>query len=254
MLRVDRMEIIPVLGIGLAKEGDDVAELIMDGVKKSGINLEDGDVVVVAHSLVSKAEGKIVKLDEITPSHHAIHLAKATGKDPRHVETVLRNAAKILRIGHGVIICETHHGFVCANAGVDASNSGGEAFLITLPDDPDESAHRIRSGLRRLAGVDVAVVITDSWGRPFRKGAVNVAIGCSGINPLLDLRGRKDLYGRVLRSKIICVADQIAAAAGLVMGEADEGTPAAVVKGLQYDKTNIPARTIIREEDEDLFR
>ncbi|MEM4495580.1 MAG: coenzyme F420-0:L-glutamate ligase [Candidatus Caldarchaeum sp.] len=254
MDRVAELEIIPVRGIGLAKVGDDVAELIFEGLRKSGITLEDGDVVVVAHSLISKAEGKIVQLEEITPSQHAINLAKITGKDPRQVEVVLRNASKVIRVGHGVIICESFHGFVCANAGVDASNSGGEDFLITLPDDPDASAHRIRSGLRKLTGVDVAVVITDSWGRPFRKGAVNVAIGCSGINPLDDLRGRKDLYGRVLRSKVICIADQIASAAGLVMGEADEGIPAAIVRGLRYDKTNIPAKTIIRAEDDDLFR
>ncbi|MCS7133306.1 MAG: coenzyme F420-0:L-glutamate ligase [Candidatus Caldarchaeum sp.] len=251
---VDKIEIIPVTGLPLIEPGDSIAKLIVEKLREQNIDLRDGDILVVAHSIVSKAEGKIFRLDEIQPSDFAVQLGRLTGKDPRHIEVILRNSKKIVRIGHGVIVCETKHGFVCANAGVDASNSGGADVVISLPDDPDESARKIRREIKNLANVDVAVIITDSFGRPFRKGSVNVAVGCSGINPLADLRGDRDLYGRVLRSKVICVADEIASAAGLVMGEADEGIPAAVVRGYSYDRTSVPASAIVRDEHEDLFR
>ncbi|MCS7109852.1 MAG: coenzyme F420-0:L-glutamate ligase [Candidatus Caldarchaeum sp.] len=251
---VNKIEIIPVKGLPTIKEGDNIGKLIVDRLKDINLGLRDGDIVVVAHSIVSKAEGKTFRLDEIQPSDFAVQLGRLTGKDPRHTEVILRNSKKIVRIGHGIIICETKHGFVCANAGVDASNAGGSDVVISLPDNPDESALKIRQEIRSLTNVNVAVIITDSFGRPFRKGSVNVAVGCSGINPLADIRGEKDLYGRALRSKVICVADEIASAAGLVMGEADEGIPAAVVRGYSYDPTNIPASAIIRDEHEDLFR
>uniref|UniRef100_A0A7C5YB25 Coenzyme F420-0:L-glutamate ligase n=1 Tax=Caldiarchaeum subterraneum TaxID=311458 RepID=A0A7C5YB25_CALS0 len=251
---VNKLEIIPITGIPLVKEGDNIAELIVVAAKRAGTEIVDGDIVVIAHSIVSKSEGRIVKLVDVQPSRFAGNLAELTGKDPRQIEVVLKNARKIVRIGHGVIICETFHGFVCANAGVDASNSGGEDYLITLPENPDKSANRIREEIKRITGKEVAVIISDSFGRPFRVGSVNVAIGCSGINPLNDIRGYKDLYGRILRSKIVCIADEIASAAGLVMGEADEGIPVAIVRGLSYDRTNIPATAIIRDAKDDLFR
>lgn len=251
---VKTVEIIPIKGIPKIKQGDNIAHLLLDATKKMGIEIQDHDIVVIAHSVVSKSEGKIVKLAEVRPSPFAVTLAEVTGKDPRHAEVVLNNAKKIVRIGHGVIVCETFHGFVCANAGVDASNSGGEDYLITLPENPDRSANQIREEIKQMTGKEVAVIISDSFGRPFRKGSVNVAIGCSGINPLNDIRGNKDLYGRTLKSKIVCIADEIASAAGLVMGEADEGIPAAIVRGLPYDPTNLPASVIIRDEKDDLFR
>lgn len=249
-----KIEIFPVNGLPLIKEGDNIAQLVVQALRKAAFEFMEGDVLVLAHSVVSKAEGRCVRLSEVVPSDFAVRVAQLTGKDPRHVEVILRNSKKIVKIGHGVIVCETMHGLVCANAGVDASNSGGAEFVITLPEDPDESARRIREEIEKLTNKDVAVIISDSFGRPFRKGSVNVAIGCSGINPLHDIRGEKDLYGRVLRSKIICIADQIASAAGLVMGEADEGIPAAVVRGYRYDRSNVPASAIIRDENEDLFR
>jgi len=248
------VEIIPVVGMPIIKEGDSIAEALLEAFERSGEKLKDGDIVVVAHSIVSRSEGCVVRLNSVTPSPLAENIARSTGKDPRHVEVVLRNSRKLVRMGNGVIVAETFHGFVCANAGVDASNSGGVEYVITLPRDPDASAERIRSEIRRLRDVDVSVVVTDTHGRPFRKGAVNVAIGCSGLNPLWDRRGERDLFARVLQSKVICIADMVAAAAGLVMGEADEGVPAAVIRGLKFDRSNIPAKAIIREEDEDLFR
>ncbi|MEM4280938.1 MAG: coenzyme F420-0:L-glutamate ligase [Candidatus Caldarchaeum sp.] len=251
---MNKIEIIPVKGIPVVEEGLSVGEAVVKGLESSGERLFDGDVVVVAHSVVSRAEGCRVRLSDVKPSPFAVQLAEMVGKDPRHVEVVLQNSRKIVRIGDGVIICETPHGFVCANAGVDASNSGGVEYVITLPRDPDKSAAKIREDIRRHAGVDVAVVISDTFGRPFRKGAVNVAIGCSGINPLWDRRGEKDLFGRTLLSKVICIADEIASAAELAMGEADEGIPAAVVRGLRFDRTSLPAKTLVREEAEDLFR
>lgn len=249
-----KLEIIPVKNLPLIKQGDKIGELILQALSSQNIEFIDGDVLVVAHSVVSKAEGRVVELSSVTPSHFAFKLAEITEKDPRHIEVILQNSRKLVRVGNGVIICETFHGFVCANAGVDASNSGGPDKVITLPENPDLSAQKIREEIRIQTGKDVAVIISDTFGRPFRKGAVNVAIGCSGINPLLDIRGNKDLYGRTLRSKIICIADEIASAAGLVMGEADEGIPAAIVRGYQYDRTNVPAASIVRDEHEDLFR
>ncbi|MEM3031331.1 MAG: coenzyme F420-0:L-glutamate ligase, partial [Nitrososphaerota archaeon] len=158
-----------------------------------------------------------------------------------------------IRVARNVIICETHHGLICANAGVDASNSGGPYHVLTLPVDPDLSAARIRDGLRKLTGADVAVIICDTFGRPFRRGTVNIAIGCSGINPLWDRRGEKDLFGRVLISKVTCVADELASAAELVIGQADEGTPVAIIRGYKYDRREAPAGHIIRPPDENLF-
>lgn len=241
-------------GIPVVEEGCSVGQAILEALSRSGERLVDGDVVVVAHSIISRSEGCRVKLSEVEPSALAVKLAETMGKDPRHVEIVLRNSRRIVRMGRGVIVCETDHGFICANAGVDASNSGGPDYVITLPKNPDESAERIRNEIKRLANVDVAVVVSDTFGRPFRKGAVNVAIGCSGINPLRDRRGEKDLFGRTLVSKVIAIADELASAAELVMGEGDEGIPAAVIRGYAYDRTSIPARALVRDEAEDLFR
>ncbi len=249
-----KVEIIPVIGLPVFDEGSNIGEEIVKALERMGVGLSDGDVVVVAHSVVSRSEGCKVRLADVEPSQFAFQLAKQAGKDPRHVEVILRNSRKIVRMGDGVIICETPHGFVCANAGVDASNSGGAEYVITLPKDPDKSAWRIREEIRRLAGVDVAVIVSDTFGRPFRKGAVNVAIGCSGINPLWDRKGEKDIFGRTLMVKVICIADMLASAAGLVMGEADEGIPAAIIRGYRFDRANVPARALVRSEDEDLFR
>jgi len=249
-----KVEIIPITNITIIDKGSDIGEEIAKAVKAMGVDLLEGDIIVIAHSIVSRAEGSFVRLSEVTPSPFAVKIAEVTGKDPRHVEVILQNSRKIVRMEGGLLICETHHGFVCANAGVDASNSGGIDVVLTLPKDPDRSAENIRRRLREIAGVDVAVIISDTFGRPFRKGTINVAIGCSGINPLWDRRGEKDLFGRTLVSKITCIADELASAAELVMGQADEGIPAAIIRGYRYDRSNLPAKVVIRERDEDIFR
>jgi len=249
-----KLEIIPVTGLPIIEKGVDVGEIIVKAVKDMGESFIDGDILVIAHSIVSRAEGMSITLKEVVPSAFAQKIAEATGKDPRQVEVILRNCGKIVRMGDGVLICETPHGFVCANAGVDASNSGGTDIVIALPKDPDKSAENIRRKVKELTGVDVAVIISDTFGRPFRKGTINVAIGCSGINPLWDRRGEKDLFGRTLLSKVTCIADELASAAELVMGQADEAIPAAIIRGYKYDRSNLPARVIIRDKNEDLFR
>jgi coenzyme F420-0:L-glutamate ligase/coenzyme F420-1:gamma-L-glutamate ligase len=249
-----KLEIIPVTGLPIIEKGVDVGEIIVKAVKDMDESFIDGDILVIAHSIVSRAEGMSISLKEVVPSAFAQKIAEATGKDPRQVEVILRNCRKIVRMGDGVLICETPHGFVCANAGVDASNSGGTDIVIALPKDPDKSAENIRRKVKELTGVDVAVIISDTFGRPFRKGTINVAIGCSGINPLWDRRGEKDLFGRTLLSKVTCIADELASAAELVMGQADEAIPAAIIRGYIYDRSNLPARVIIRDKNEDLFR
>jgi coenzyme F420-0:L-glutamate ligase/coenzyme F420-1:gamma-L-glutamate ligase len=249
-----KLEIIPVTGLPIIEKGVDVGEIIVKAVKDMGESFIDGDILVIAHSIVSRAEGMSISLKEVVPSAFAQKIAEATGKDPRQVEVILRNCRKIVRMGDGVLICETPHGFVCANAGVDASNSGGTDIVIALPKDPDKSAENIRRKVKELTGVDVAVIISDTFGRPFRKGTINVAIGCSGINPLWDRRGEKDLFGRTLLSKVTCIADELASAAELVMGQADEAIPAAIIRGYIYDRSNLPARVVIRDKNEDLFR
>ncbi len=238
----------------MVREGDDLGEMIVKAADESGTGIEENDVVVVSQVVVSKAEGRVVPLSELVPSDEALSLAARTGKDPRHVEAVLREAVEVVRVRGEVIITETRHGFVCANSGVDLSNVG-EGMVSLLPIDPDLSARRIRERIRELTGKDVAVIISDSHGRPFRRGAVNVAIGSSGIEPVLDLRGRPDLYGRTLRSKQICVVDELASAAELVMGNADEGVPVAVIRGYGYRKSEAGVRdAVVRPLEEDLFR
>jgi coenzyme F420-0:L-glutamate ligase/coenzyme F420-1:gamma-L-glutamate ligase len=234
--------------------GDNIAELIFSAAARSSITFRNLDIVVISHTIVSRAEGRQLNLNTIEPSTKAVEIAEKTGKDPRHVEVILRESRRVLRVERGVIISETKHGITSANAGVDASNSGGPDYVITLPEDPDLSAARIRYDLKRLTGRELAVIICDTVGRPFRRGTVNIAIGCSGINPLWDRRGEKDLFGRILTSKITCVADEIASAAELVIGQADEGTPVAIVRGYDFEAAEIPARTIIRPDEENLFR
>ena len=245
--------VIGLRGFPEVRYGDDLGVLIVEACRRNGVELRDGDVVVVSQVVVSKAEGRVVELEGVVYSKHAETLAKATGKDPRVVEVILREARKIVRVRNGVIITETIHGFVCANSGVDLSNVGeGKAAL--LPEDPDRSSREIRKRIRELTGCDVAVIISDTHGRPFRRGTINVAIGCSGLAPLWDRRGEKDLYGRELRSKVTCVADELASAAELVMGQANEGIPVAIIRGYRYESKESSAREIIRPEQEDLFR
>ena len=239
-------------GIGEVRPGDDLAALIA-AAAADGPGLRDGDIVVVTQKIVSKAEGRLVDLATIEPSAFARQIAAAYGKDPRHVEVVLREARRLVRMDRGVVIAETHHGLVCANAGVDASNVPGAAVLALLPVDPVASAERIRQGLAARLGVTVGVVICDTFGRPWRLGQTNVAIGAAGLRPLLSYVGQHDPYGHPLRVTQIAVADEIAAAAELVMGKT-AGVPVAIVRGLAHLLGEGTARALVRAPEDDLFR
>ncbi len=236
---------IPVEGIPEVVEGDDLAALIAERVL-----LEDRDVVVISQKVVSKAEGRVVRLDGVEPSERARELA--AGEDARRLEVILSEAAEIVRTRPPLVIAETRHGFVCASAGVDASNAPEDGTLVLLPVDPDASAARIRSGLAEYSGRELGVVISDSFGRPFRNGIVDVALGCAGIAPLLDLRGVTDPVGHVLQTTIVAVADEIASAAELVMGKL-AGIPVAVVRGLDVAGDG-RARDLVMDRERDLFR
>ena len=240
------IQLLPVHGLPEIREGDDLAALIV-----AGAELADGDVVVVAQKAVSKAEGRVIRIDELEASDKARELA-GDERDPREVEAVLQEARQIVRERGPLVIAETRHGFICASAGVDHSNAPEAGTLVLLPLDPDASARGIREGLRELSGRTVGVVVTDSFGRPFRQGTTDVAIGVAGIPPLLDLRGTTDRIGYVLRSTRVAVADEIAAAADLARGKA-EGVPVVLVRGLRLDGDGT-AREIVIEPELDLFR
>jgi coenzyme F420-0:L-glutamate ligase/coenzyme F420-1:gamma-L-glutamate ligase len=221
---VPELRIIPVDGLPEIAAGDDLGELIAVRAE-----LREGDVVVVSQKAVSKAEGRVVRLADVEPSERARELA--AGSDPRQLEVILREAARVVRTRPPLVIAETRHGFVCASAGVDASNAPEPETVVLLPVDPDASAQRIRARLHELTGIDPGVIVSDSFGRPWRTGIVDVAIGVAGLKPVLDLRGRRDRNGYELHATVVAVADEIAAAAELAMGKL-EGVPAAIVRGL----------------------
>jgi coenzyme F420-0:L-glutamate ligase / coenzyme F420-1:gamma-L-glutamate ligase len=240
------IRVIPVLGMPEVREGDDLAGLIGERAE-----LEDGDVVVVAQKVVSKLEGRVVRLADVEPSSLAHALAGE--HDPRHVEVVLREAARIARARAGFVIAETRHGFVCASAGVDASNAPAPGEVVLLPEDPDASAERVRGRLRELTGRTVAVLVTDSFGRAWRQGTTDVAVGAAGLEVLLDLKGARDAAGYELQGTTIAVADEIAGAAELVMGKL-AGVPAAVVRGVAHLAGDGRARDLVMPPERDLFR
>jgi len=248
------IQIIGVEGLPIIKAGDNLAELICRAAEHQGTPIQDGDIIVVTHVVVSRAEGRVVNLDEVTPSQFSQTVAELYGKDPAMVEVVLREAKSIRRMADGKIITETKHGFVCANSGVDKSNVPGERCVALLPEDPDASAARIRHEIKRLTGCDVAVIISDTHGRPLREGEINVAVGISGLKPIRDRRGEKDLFGYVLRVKQTAVADELSSAAELVIGQADEGVPVAIIRGYKYVKSeDARATELIRPREKDLF-
>ncbi|MBI2126369.1 MAG: coenzyme F420-0:L-glutamate ligase [Thaumarchaeota archaeon] len=245
------LRLFGVKGLPEISKGMDIAPAILGALKKQGETLQDGDVVVVTQKIVSKAEGRVRPLSSYKPSKLAKALASSLEKDPRHVEAILQESKRILRAERGVIIAETKHGFVCANAGIDHSNID-QGMISLLPKNPDASARRIREGIRK-AGVDVAVIITDTFGRPFREGHVNFAIGIAGISPMLDYRGRDDGYGNTLKVTTVAIADEIASSAELVMGKLDR-IPVAVVRGYKYAKRDGRARELVRPSSMNLFR
>jgi coenzyme F420-0:L-glutamate ligase/coenzyme F420-1:gamma-L-glutamate ligase len=252
---VDAVKVIAVENLPLITKGDNIAELIFKAAKEQNTPLQENDVIVVTHVVVSKAEGNVVNLDAVSPSEQAKKIAQQTGKEPEVVEVILRETKEIVRIGQNSLITETKNGIVCANAGVDRSNVEGERNMVLLPKDPDASARKIRQEIKKLAGCDVAVIVSDTHGRPLRRGEINVAIGVAGIKPIRDRRGEKDLFGYVLRIKQTAIADELASAAELVIGQADEGIPAAIIRGYNYRKDeNASARELTRPKETDLFR
>ena len=249
-----QVSIIGLDGIPDVRPGDDLAALILAGVEASGEALRDGDLLVVTHKVVSKAEGRVVDLRTVEPSELARRHAAAFDRDPRHIEMVLCESRRIVRMDRGIIIAETYHGFICANAGVDASNvAGTDEAVCLLPRDPDASAAALRAALRAGTGVDVPVVISDSFGRPWRSGIVNVAIGVAGLAPLLDYREREDAYGRTMHASILAVADELACAAELAGGKVDQ-RPVALVRGYPFARAEGNGRQLLMDPARDLFR
>jgi coenzyme F420-0:L-glutamate ligase / coenzyme F420-1:gamma-L-glutamate ligase len=247
------LSIVALSGILEVAEGDDLPRLIFEAAERRGDGLRTGDVLVVAQKVVSKAEGRVVPLKDVIPSRLAREFAEAWGKDARLVEVVLGESRRIVRMDRGVIIAETSHGFICANAGVDASNVPGEECVSLLPVDPDGSARRIAKGLTDLCGADMAVIVSDTFGRPWREGLMNVAIGVAGLRPLVSYIGQQDPHGHVLRVTELAVADDLAAAAGLLMGKL-ERTPVVRIRGYRFEKGEGRARALVRSAERDLFR
>ena len=240
-------------GIPMIRAGDDLAALLAEAIERAGLALQPRDIVVVCQKIVSKSEGRVVDLKNVAPSAFAANLARRWEKDPRAVELVLRQSNRIVRNDRGVLIVETGPGWVCANAGVDESNALDDDRAILLPEDPDASASRIRAALRKRYGVDLAVLVTDTFGRPWRDGLTEICLGISGMNPMLDLRGTHDLGGRELQHTVVAIADELAAAAGLLMEKA-AAIPAVLVRGYDYQPSEASAKVLIRPAEADLFR
>ena len=246
------VSIYPVAGLPEIVNGAALPDLIMKGLGRLSMSLELGDVVVVTQKVVSKAEGRVVQLDRVRPSARAIEIGQRIGFDPRHVEVILSESVRVVREAPRVLITETRHGFICANSGVDRSNTGGKEIVVLLPEHPDESAHRLQETFRALSGVSVGVVISDSFGRPWREGQVNVAIGAAGVVALRDYRGLQDPDGYELQGTELAVVDEIASAAELVMGKLDR-VPAALIRGATVGGDD-RVQTLLRDPATDLFR
>ena len=250
-----RLEAIALPDMPLVRPGDDLATLIQDALARAGLNLGEGDVLVVAQKIVSKAEGRLVRLDTIRPSDAARRLAQRAGKDPRLVEVILSESREVLRVRDNLIITRHRLGLVMANAGIDRSNVEGEDVVLMLPEDPDASCGRLGAALARAAGCHVGVIVNDSVGRAWRRGQVGTAIGCWGLDALQDLRGRPDLFGRALQVSEAALADQLAGLASLLQGQADEGRPVVLVRGGFADASSRGAAAdLVRPLEQDLFR
>jgi coenzyme F420-0:L-glutamate ligase/coenzyme F420-1:gamma-L-glutamate ligase len=247
------ISIIAITGIPEIIPGDDLITIVADALFKQDITIIKGDIIVFAQKIISKAEGRIVKLSDVSPSSFAIKFASDWDKDPRMVEVVLCETKRIVKMGQGKLIAETKDGIICANAGIDASNVSGGDKVTLLPINPDESARRLAQGFKEKLGVEVAIIITDTVGRPWRQGLTEIAIGCWGMEPLRDYRGQSDLKGYKLSATLLAVADEIAGAAGLVMGKNDSA-PVVIVRGYPYEPGGTGAKELIRKPEDDLFR
>jgi coenzyme F420-0:L-glutamate ligase/coenzyme F420-1:gamma-L-glutamate ligase len=246
------IEVIPIEGVPEVSKGDDLGSIIARALARQGTSLKDNDIVVVKQKVVSKSEGRVIELADVLPGRRAKSLAKKERKDPRLVQLILKESVRVVRTGHGVIITETKQGFVCANSGVDQSNVGGGKAAL-LPVDPDKSARRLRKTLEGEASKSIAVIISDTFGRPWRRGQTDVAIGCSGIEPLLRYAGKRDKFGYALRVTEPSVADEVAGAAELAIGKLS-GIAAAVVRGVKYTRGDSGIRSVILPRSLDLFR
>jgi len=253
---VRRISVLGLEGFPLIRAGDDLAELIVSTAKNNEVEIEDGDTVVVAQKVVSKAEDRVVQLDTVEPSKKALEIAEKTGRNPRLVELVLRESKRFLKTSEEIIIVEDKREIVNINAGIDKSNVQGADSYALLPVNPDESARHLRSRLRKLTGRNVSVIISDTYSRAFRRGQVNFAIGLAGMSPFFDYRGTEDLFGYVMQVKFAAVADELASAAELVMGQGKEAMPVAVVKGLNRltPSEDSSSKDLIISQKEDLFR
>ena len=248
------IQIIPIQGLPIIKKDDDLAELTIQSLASFGLRPQKKDVYIFSHVIVSRSEGKEVDLEKVKPSKKALEYAEVTGKDPRLVEVILGESRGIRRIAPGVLITETKHGFVCANAGIDKSNVPGDTIVSPLPDNPDLSALRIRRRFRELSGVDVGVIVCDTHGRAHREGEINVTVGASGFEVIRDRRGEFDLFGYELKVKRTSVSDELASAAELVIGQSDEGIPAALIRGYDIQLSDSScAKDIVRAREKDLF-
>ena len=248
------IRVIGIEGMPEAQPGDDLAGQIMDSANRQDTPVESGDILVVTQKIVSKAEGRVVSIDSVEASSLALSITEGHRRDPRHTELILRESRRIVRMDRGVIISETYHGFNCANAGIDASNIPGDGTVALLPLDPDASARGIRQAIKERAGAEVAVIISDTFGRPWRSAAVNVAIGVAGFNPLLSYVGQEDSHGNMMYTTVIAVADELAATAELVTGKV-LGIPVAIIRGYPYEPMEDASnQALIRDPDKDLFR
>jgi len=253
-VKIPRVQIIGVKDLPIVKKGDNLVKLICNAAERQKTPIQENDILVITHVVVSRSEGNVINLDSVAPSDFAKSFAQRFDRDPALIETILRESRSIVRMGNGKLITETKHGFICANAGVDQSNVSGERNVALLPENPDRSAQKIRRGIRKLTGKEVAVIISDTHGRPLRKGEINVAIGVAGIRPIRDRRGEKDLFGYVLRVKQTAIADELCSAAELVIGQANEGIPVAIIRGYQYPRSEeAKATDLTRPKEKDLF-
>jgi coenzyme F420-0:L-glutamate ligase/coenzyme F420-1:gamma-L-glutamate ligase len=251
---LDKVEVFPVTDLPIVKKDDDLASLICQAAEKQGTPVQNGDVIVVTHVIVSRAEGKVVNLETVTPSEFAKTVAKTTRKDPKLVEVILRESKSIVRMSEGKLITETKQGLVCANSGIDRSNVPGKGNVALLPEDADRSAQVIRQKIMQIAGKDVAVIVSDTHGRPLRRGEINIALGIAGFEPIRDRRGEKDLFGYKIKVKRTAIADELASAAELVIGQTNEAIPVAIIRGYPYPKSEkAKATKLIRPPEEDLF-
>lgn len=249
-----RIEVIGLEGLPEIKQGDDLPPLIYNSALQQGVTFQEGDVVVVSQKIVSKAEGRVVDLGGVKPTPEAKRIAKLSRRDPRYVELALREARSVVKQIRGHLITESKQGWIYSYSGVDLSNVSGGSAATLLPEDPDLSAQRIREGLEKLSGKRIGVIVSDTCGRPFRRGDINVAIGVSGFKPVVDLRGRKDIFGYELRLKKVAVADEIASAAELVMGELNERIPVAVVRGVEVEiDAHADSEPLKKRKEHDIF-